>query len=312
MAQWADYSAGRPGGAALRANGFSGTIRYVGMGDAGKRITAAEYQDLVAHGIQVLLVVELDTNDAWGNDNNPAHAYARGRNFAQAGLNEARAIGIPDSVGMAGAADAHAVNQAQIDCAVQYARAFRDVLGYNRAGFYAFNECLNAIHADNSVSWYWRCGAEPSGGWDPKVKAWTGEKSWVNFWQRNNGETVRYTAGIQCDVNEQYNPPVGGNDMFDQPDRDTLNLLKEVLVSQRHSLVPGANPNDNYDTGQYVLFIDNATNQTFHKVDDIKAELDVVKTELEAIKAAIVTPTVDLDALALKVAAQLKTLQFKA
>lgn len=312
MAIYGDYSAGRPGGKALRDNGFVGAIRYIGLGSAGKRLTAAEYQDLVANGITVLLVVEYDTHDAWGTDNNTVNAYWRGRANAQIGLDEARAIGVPDWVGMAAAADAHAAFQLQIDCAVQYARGFRDVLGQARTGFYGFFETLNAVHADNAASWYWRCGAEPS----------TLEKQWVNFWQRNYGETVRYPGGVATDINEVYHTVAGGSDMFEQPDRDLLVALKNVLVNQRHSLVPTAGPNDNFDTGQYVQFIDNATNQTFKKADEIKAdlvtvhsELASVKADLAALKAAIVAPappTVDLDALALKVAAQLKSLTFKA
>jgi hypothetical protein len=56
IAKWADFSSGRPGSAALKAAGISGVIRYVGIGSASKRITAAEYADYSANGIQVLLV----------------------------------------------------------------------------------------------------------------------------------------------------------------------------------------------------------------------------------------------------------------
>lgn len=318
--QYADYSAGRPSGKALWDNGFRGAIRYIGMGSAGKKLIASEYVDLVQTfgADNVLLVVELGTGDSWGSATDDD--YARGRAYAQAGLNEARAAGVPDWVGIAAASDAHAGPQWQITDTVNYVRGFRDVLGLARTGHYGFVETNVAVHNAGMASWYWRCGSEPSGRWEPTTNMWTGDKAWVNFWQKNNPpDNVRYAAGIQCDVNEVYHPFAGGNDMFEQPDRDMLRALKDVLVNQRHSMVPDAGPNDNFDTGQYVVFIDNATNQTFRKADAIAAELanaraDVaaVRTELAALKAAFTTPTVDLDALAIKVAAQLKTLQFKA
>lgn len=221
--QWADYSAGRPSGAALRAAGYGGVIRYVGLGSAGKRITAPEYIELTNAGIRVLLVAELGTADAWGSDNNPANAYARGKAYALMALNDARMLGIPDSVGIAAAADAHAVNQAQINCAVQYATGFRDVLGYQRAGFYGFFETLNAVHDANVVSWYWKCGTMPT----------MSEAKWVHFWQRNSAPTIRFVSGVQTDVNEEYNSIVGGSPVTPSPipvssapigDEDNMNV----------------------------------------------------------------------------------------
>jgi hypothetical protein len=194
MALWADYSAGRPSGAALKAAGFSGVLRYVGLGSSKKRINAAEYQDLVASGIEVLLVAELGTNDAWGSGSDDD--YARGKANAQAALQDARAAGVPDSVGIAAAADAHAASRQQINDAVAYTRGFRDVLGLGRTGFYGFSETLNAVHEAGVASWFWRCGSQPS----------VADQSWVHFWQRNAAPTIRVVAGIQCDINEQYNP----------------------------------------------------------------------------------------------------------
>jgi hypothetical protein len=194
MPQWADYSGGRPPGVALKAAGFSGVLRYVGLGSGSKRINAAEYRELTAAGVQVLLVAELGTGDAWGTGSDDD--YARGRANAQAALQDARTAGVPDSVGIAAAADAHATTQWQINDAVAYTRGFRDVLGLARTGFYGFSETLNAVHDAGVASWFWRCGSQPNAQ----------EKTWVNFWQRNTAPTVRVVSGISCDINEQYNP----------------------------------------------------------------------------------------------------------
>jgi hypothetical protein len=191
--QWADYSGGRPSGAALRGAGFGGAIRYVGLGGGaslpGKRITAAEYRDLTGAGVQVLLVCEGDTTDAWGG-------YAAGVANARIALADARALGIPDAVGIAAAADAHAANQAQITAAVEYARGFQDVLGKTRTGFYGFQETVTAVRTAGVGSWYWRCGSQPSAT----------EKAWTHLWQRNQAPTVRVVSGVTCDINEQYLP----------------------------------------------------------------------------------------------------------
>jgi hypothetical protein len=195
---WFDYSAGRPPGAAIRAAGGEGVIRYIGLGSESKQITGPEYLDLVAAGVKVLLVVELDVNDAWGGPYDDDRA--RGRANATIGLNAARARGIPDSVGMAAAADAHAANAQQITDAVAYAQGFADVLGKARTGFYGFFETLNAVHAAGVAGWYWRCGAEPQGP----------DRAWVNLWQRNNGQTTTFIQGVQCDINDMLNPPPNG------------------------------------------------------------------------------------------------------
>lgn len=191
--QWADYSGGRPSGTALKAAGFGGVIRYIGLGNEGKQINAPEYRGLVADGIQVLLVAELGTGDAWGTDTDDD--FGRGASYARIALADARANGIPDSVPIACAADAHAA-AFQIDDVVRYARGFESVLGKGRTGFYGFQETLTAVHNAGVGSWYWRCGSAPS----------TAEKTWTNFWQRNAGETRRTVSGVQCDINEQYLP----------------------------------------------------------------------------------------------------------
>lgn len=54
----ADYSSGRPGGAALAAAGVQAVGRYAAAGRGDVNITAAEVKDLRAHGIDVLIFNE--------------------------------------------------------------------------------------------------------------------------------------------------------------------------------------------------------------------------------------------------------------
>lgn len=186
--KWADYSGGYPGGAALKAAGFTGVIRYVGIGRSTKRITGAEYRDLVAHGLEVLLVCELDTHDAEGG-------YNAGVSNARAALADARNLGIPDSVGIAAAADEH-LNSAQVAVAVQYVRGFHDVLGEARTGAYGFAELVDAVHPTGYAGWTWKCGTGPTGA----------EGSWLTFWQRNVAPTTETVNGVIVDIDDEELP----------------------------------------------------------------------------------------------------------
>lgn len=189
MTLWADYSAGYPGAANLAAAGFTGAIRYIGKGSEGKQLQEAERADFDAHGFRYLLVCELDTHDAEGG-------YAAGQAFGLAALADARAQGVPDSVGIACAADEH-LTAAQIPTAVEYARGFRDVVGAARMGVYGFSEFVAAARAAGIGSWFWQCGNPPST---------TGTSGFVTFWQRNGyagAAPTAYVAGVQCDISEQ-------------------------------------------------------------------------------------------------------------
>lgn len=195
MTQGADYSGGRPSGAALKQAGFDFVIRYVGLGSAGKRLTAAEYRDLTAAGVRVLLVAELGTGDSWGSSTDDD--YGRGRANAAAALADAQGCGVPESeIFVFAASDAHASAQWQIADTVAYVTGFRDVLGVARTGHYGFSETNVAVHNAGVASGFWRCGSEPS----------TADKAWVNFWQRNAAPTTRVVSGVICDINEQYQP----------------------------------------------------------------------------------------------------------
>lgn len=203
MGVWADYSAGYPGAAALKAAGFEGAIRYIGEGSSGKRLSASERADFDAHGFSYLLVCEFDIHDAEGG-------YSRGQQYAVDALADARYKGVPESVGIACAADEH-LTAAQVPAAVEYARGFRDTVGQARTGAYGFSEFVAAVHAAGIGSWYWQSGNPPTT---------TGTAGYVRFWQRNGYDgkpTTTYANGIQCDINDRLLPlptatPTRGNE----------------------------------------------------------------------------------------------------
>lgn len=187
MTLWVDYSAGQPGGAALKAAGITGAIRYVGTPGRAKNITAAEYADLIAHGIAVLLVHENVTGDV-------LRGSSGGVMDAQASQADARNCGIPESVGIASSADQH-LTAAQVTASLDYQAGFHSVLGA-RTGAYGFGEFVDAVRAAGTASWFWKAGSAPS----------TDERAWVTFWQRNAGTTTQTINRIICDLSDQLNP----------------------------------------------------------------------------------------------------------
>jgi hypothetical protein len=186
MAEWGDWSGPSPSVEALRAAGITGALRYIGDGSEGKQIHRAEANSYAQKSFPYKLVTELRTTDAWeaGDD------YASGVARAQRAVADAKAEGIPDSVGIAWAADAHATPD-QVRQALDYGRGFQSVTG-NRTGVYGFIEILRAARAAGLGTWFWLAGSKPS----------LADQQWINFWQRN--DMTRTVSGTVIDINVTY------------------------------------------------------------------------------------------------------------
>jgi hypothetical protein len=85
----ADYSAGRPGGAALAAAGVKVVGRYAAAGRTSININAAEVADLRAHGIDVFIYNEHEASYMMGG-------AARAATVAPAAVKVCRDAGLPD------------------------------------------------------------------------------------------------------------------------------------------------------------------------------------------------------------------------
>src|SRR4051812_12867016 len=87
----ADYSGARPGGAALKAAGCTGVVRYAGALTESFNITAGEVADLRAHGLPIAVVSEQRTGSILeGRD--------AGRRMAQAAEHDAQLAELPDGL----------------------------------------------------------------------------------------------------------------------------------------------------------------------------------------------------------------------
>lgn len=149
MSLGADYSWARPGGAALRAAGVVAVGRYLAAD--GRGITAAEYQDLRAHGIGLWLVREGSATGMLGG-------FTQGAADARIAVQQIAAAGLPANSVVHAAADWD-VTTAQFGVCDDYMRGFASVIGVNRTGIYAGLHYMNHAHASGLAVSFWQAGA---------------------------------------------------------------------------------------------------------------------------------------------------------
>jgi glycoside hydrolase-like protein len=175
MVMFAD-ELGRPSAVDLIKAGFDGVILYAGTPAAasGKDFTTAQYQDYLAHGLQILYVYELGTNDIIGGaELGQAHALDL--------IADLQAKGASPGYPACAAVDEH-VSAANLGLAVEYQRGF--FLALKKAGYfgpvgvYGFPEVTTAVHAASPgpiAEWYWGCGSHSA------------QPSFINIYQSNAG-----------------------------------------------------------------------------------------------------------------------------
>lgn len=179
--KWLDYANGWPSGAAVRAAGFTGTIRYTTAprlmnppGKNQKHITKKEYDDHRANGVKVRLVFQGGTTDADGG-------WSLGVANAKLALEGANYLGYAGVIFFCNdrtTLPSPSAWQSYLDGAAS-------VLGVNRVGAYGFANALNA--AKGHASAFWQAGRES----DLQPHA--------NYYQWNNGRAT--VSGVSCDIN---------------------------------------------------------------------------------------------------------------
>jgi hypothetical protein len=179
-----DYSAGKISGAAIRAAGYGGAIRYItDSGNLGtKHTSASEYRDHIACGLQDWLVYEVNTDD-------PLGGRSGGITAAQRALDGANYIGYPADRHIFFCFDRHA-STSELPAWRTYLDGAASVLGVGRVGAYGFSEAIDA--AQGHATAFWQCGSRSA------------VRSFTNFYQRNTGTTA--VGGISCDINDVLIP----------------------------------------------------------------------------------------------------------
>lgn len=209
-----DYRNGALSGAAIKAAGYGGTIRYIDdltnrslLND--KHISLAEYKDHLAHGLKVHLVMEVNTGDANGG-------FARGQEYARRAKRGADVLGYKGVIFFCN--DTPEVNALAWK---NYLDGAASVLTWDRVGAYGFANAMDIAHSKTPCKYFWEAGRRSDAD----------ARHFLNFWQDNN--TTVKVAGRTCDRNLVLVPMAGGDDLTPEESR----MLKEL-----HALYRKGNP----------------------------------------------------------------------
>lgn len=249
-----DYSWGRPGGAALAAEGFKFAIRYVDYpGAAGKGLTRAEADDLHVHSIAIGLVFESTAE-------RPLEGYSAGRYDAQLCIIAGEALGFPSDRPFYFAIDWDPqINQfAAIDA---YFAGTRDVLGLSRVGAYGGLYPLQHLQTTHRATWFWQ------------ALAWSGGHSLPgrHLYQYLNGQTVN---GVPVDYNYAYPEDYG---QWPKPEEDkmTPDQLARMERLERIVAANGIRVDGQIVTGEAALaYLDGQGTSAYLAIDNQNAALN--------------------------------------
>ena len=187
-----DYSLARPDPAAIVAAGYVGVLRYLAPEiDAPKIITPVEYENLIGHGLKVVL------NWEWYG-NRAREGAAAGTADAQEALRQANELGYTGCIYFSVDYDAPPADQPAINA---YFQACAQVLGLARLGAYGGYWPLSRLFDAGLIRYGWQ------------TFAWSGgnRESRAHLYQ--NGATV-FDGG--ADVNDILQPDWTGEFMIPQ------------------------------------------------------------------------------------------------
>lgn len=238
-----DYSAGRPGGAAIRAAGYGFAVRYLdnGLGGSRANLTAAEVADLQANGVAVALV--------WERKLLPPAPDRATQGRAAGAADAAAAKAAAAAVGLAGLPIYFAVDfdipdyapanpdpLAKLGPVGVYFGGVRSVLPIGQVGVYGGYWAVKRVLDAGLASIAWQTVAWSGGNVDPRIA----------LYQRLGTVNV---GGVDCDVDEARQPNFGQNTQG-----ETVALTNDDvgLLMNYNILRPGKNPQGSVASGDYV------------------------------------------------------------
>lgn len=144
-----DYSWARPGGRTIKNAGYKFVVRYLfedGIG--GKGLDAGELADLLANGLEIVLVYEAYASS-------PKGGRSVGQAHARASEREIKRLGLPANspVYFAIDWDAQASEQGVVD---EYLRGAADVVGIKRVGVYGSADVMTRCMQNKTATWFWQ------------------------------------------------------------------------------------------------------------------------------------------------------------
>lgn len=186
MGKGVDYSSGRPGGAALAAQGFEFVAKYVSTVGNPKNLTAAEAKDLAAHGVWSAVVFETTAGRA-------LEGRAAGATDAQNGLQQARAAGMPNGRPLYLAVDRDVTDPSKV---APYFQGAASVLGLALTGAYGGYGVIKYLLDHGLITYAWQTAAWSRGVWDPRAHI------------RQYATTIKVN-GVSCDLDESIHLDYG-------------------------------------------------------------------------------------------------------
>lgn len=177
-----DYSAGKPGGAAIQRAGFDFVVRYLAYPNARpKYITRAEAQDLLAHGIGIALVWETTAGRALAG-------RQAGAADARTAASSAAAVGQPADRPIYFAVDQDVTTSGQMAAVDAYLDGAAGVVGRGRVGVYGEHDVVEHCLSTGRARFGWQTMAWSRGRRSDRAHL-IQELGWVTV------------GGIQCDEN---------------------------------------------------------------------------------------------------------------
>jgi hypothetical protein len=178
MSRVLDYAWGRPSPAKLKAEGFTGVMRYLSH-TSGKNLTRDEANELTAAGLDIGVVWETSATRA-------LDGYQAGHDDAKSAALQAVNCGVPKDRPIYFAVDFD-VTRSQMSPVLRYLDGAASVLGYHDVGVYGGKRCIT-MAMDAGILWGWQTYAWSGGQWDPRAQ----------LQQYSNGHLV---DGVDSDYN---------------------------------------------------------------------------------------------------------------
>lgn len=236
---WLDYSAAKLSGKTIRDYGYTGVIRYIDAPDRlrTKHTNRDEYNDHIANGLHVLLVMQNTTTDADGGWNAGVANALR----AKAGADY---LGYVDIIFFTNDRTTVPNPKAWQD----YLDGAASVLGRDRVGAYGFGNAIDA--AQGHAVAFWQSGRRSE------------LRDASHFWQDNNTQVT--VGGVLCDRNLVVDIPTAGPSPITPGKNEDEPMIVKAAVDDYVSI-----PCD----GKTLLFISAAFGRTV-KVLNIAAVRD--------------------------------------
>lgn len=261
-----DYSSGWPSPAAVKANDYGGTVRYIGTQGRSKNLTLDEATAYKAAGVPIALVHERTAG--WMAGGALAGASAARDSLADAAACKigVRALYLACDVDVTSAAEMRAVT----DCLDGAAR----VVGLGRLGVYGEADVIDAALGGRHATWGWQ------------TRAWSGGRvsRYAHIFQQVG---YVYVDGVQCDrstvlaVDGDWGGwTVGGvvADLTDQNLTDIANRVVRVLRDDRNGALLAIR--------QEVITA--LADPTHHYLqDEFNASNDAVAAKLDEVQVAL-------------------------